>query len=227
ATEPPPAPAEPAQPAAAAVAAPEPVAAAAPAQTLPSGVTHGTTGGTRLRPEDEVSTESQFEGQQAMYERRRLIDELVATGVPSVAASGTGRARAPWLALFYLIIPIVVVVLLVNNNSTSAAPPTNSPSASAPASGGGLSITAHNVAFDTSELNVPAAGGTLSFVNQDSTTHNFAIFKDKSATDQLFKSPDVGANQTVEIDIPKLDKGSYYFECQYHPTSMNGTLTVK
>ncbi|MEA2476152.1 MAG: hypothetical protein QOC87_351, partial [Actinomycetota bacterium] len=204
------------------------VAAAPAAPTLPSGVTHGTTGGTRLRPEDEVSTEAQFEGQQAMYERRKLIDELVATGVPSVAAAGTGRSRAPWLAVFYLIIPIVVVMLLANNNNSTAAPGSGpSPSASAASGGGGLTITAHNIAFDTSDLTVPAAGGKLTFVNQDSTTHNFAIFKDKSAADQLFKSPDVGANQTVDLTLPKLDKGSYYFECQYHPTSMNGTLTVK
>lgn len=226
--QPPPAPV-PAQPAAAVAAAPEPVSATQPAGTLPTGVTHGTTGGTRLRPEDEVATESQFEGQQAMYERRKLIDELVATGVPSVAAAGTGRSRAPWLALFYLIIPIVVVVLLVNNNNTSTAAqaPAGSASQSAPAGGGGLSITAHNVAFDTSDLTVPAAGGKLTFVNQDSTTHNFAVFKDKSAKDQLYKSPDVGSNQTVDLTLPKLDKGTYYFECQYHPTSMNGTLTVK
>lgn len=227
-TEAPPPSAEPAQPAAAVAAAPEPVSATQPAPTLPSGVTHGTTGGTRLRPEDEVATESQFAGQQAMYERRKLIDDLVATGVPSVAAAGTGRSRAPWLALFYLIIPIVVVVLLVNNNNTSASAGGGpAPSASAPVAGGGLTITAHNVAFDTSDLTVPASGGKLSFVNQDSTTHNFAVFKDKSATDQLFKSPDVSANQTVELTLPKLDKGTYYFECQYHPTSMNGTLTVK
>nr|MDQ3877291.1 cupredoxin domain-containing protein [Actinomycetota bacterium] len=141
-----------------------------------------------------------------------------------------GRPRAPWLAVFYLIIPIVVVVLLVNNNnnSTASASSAGEAPASAPAaSGGGLSITAHNVAFDTSDLTVPADGGKLSFVNQDSTIHNFAIFKDKSAKDQLYKSPDVSANQTVELSLPKLDKGTYYFECQYHPTSMNGTLTVK
>ncbi|MFN2595567.1 MAG: cupredoxin domain-containing protein [Actinomycetota bacterium] len=123
--------------------------------------------------------------------------------------------------------PMLVGIVLTQTGilGTHAAAASNPAPAAASASG--LSITAHNVAFNTSDLTVPAKGGTLSFVNQDSTTHNFAIFKDKSAKDQLFKSPDVGANQTVEIDIPKLDKGSYYFECQYHPTSMNGTLTVK
>ena len=128
------------------------------------------------------------------------------------------------VVLYPMLIGIVLTqtgILGTKAAASSAAP------APAAASTNGLSITAHNVAFDTSDLTVPASGGKLSFVNQDSTTHNFAVFKDKSATDQLYKSPDVSANQTVDLSLPKLKKGTYYFECQYHPTSMNGTLTVK
>lgn len=129
------------------------------------------------------------------------------------------------VVLYPMLIGIVLTQtgILGTKTAASAAPAATAASSSS----GGLSITAHNVAFDTSDLTVPASGAKLSFANQDSTTHNFAIFKDKSATDQLYKSPDVGANQTVELSLPKLKKGSYYFECQYHPTSMNGTLTVK
>lgn len=129
------------------------------------------------------------------------------------------------VVLYPLLIGIVLTQtgILGTTKSTAAA----STSTASSSSSGGLSITAKNVAFDTSKLTVPASGGKLAFVNDDSTTHNFAIFKDKSAKDQLFKSPDVGSNQTVDLTLPKLDKGTYYFECQYHPTSMNGTLTVK
>ncbi|MEA2486618.1 MAG: hypothetical protein QOF16_272 [Actinomycetota bacterium] len=129
------------------------------------------------------------------------------------------------VVLYPMLIGIVLTQTGILGTQASAASATAP--AAATSSTSGLTITAHNVAFDTSDLTVPASGGKLSFVNQDSTTHNFAVFKDKSATDQLFKSPDVGANQTVDLTLPKLPKGKYYFECQYHPTSMNGTLTVK
>jgi plastocyanin len=142
--------------------------------------------------------------------------------------------RDQWAELIVVVIyPIVIGLVLTQtgivdiNGSTSSAAASTTGASSSGSIEGGLSITAHNVAFSTKTIAVPASGGTMTFTNQDAVTHDFAIFTDKSATKQLFKSPDAGANATIDFTIPKLKPGSYYFQCDYHPTSMNGTLTVK
>jgi plastocyanin len=208
----------------AAAAAPTPAAAAAP---LPSGVSAGTTTGTRLRPEDESATEAQFAGQQAMYERRKLIDELVSTGVPVVTASGSGRSRGgAFLALMYLLIPIAAIAILAAVNKGGATPSGGSPSASAPAPSG-PSLTAENVQFTTSTLSFPADKPvTLHFDNKDSTAHNVAIL-DKKGGKELFKGSVITGPTTTDYKVSPLKAGTYYFQCDIHPDSMNGTLTVK
>jgi plastocyanin len=186
-------------------------------------VSAGTTTGTRLRPEDESATEAQFAGQQAMYERRKIIDELVATGVPVVTASGSGRSRGgAGLALLYLLIPIAAIAILAGVNKGGASPASSSsPAASGP------SITAQNVQFSTSTLSFPAAQPvTLHFDNKDSTTHNFAIY-DKKGGKELFKGNVITGPTTTDYKISPLKAGTYYFQCDIHPQSMKGTLTVK
>jgi plastocyanin len=216
----------PAQPAAQAPATE--VAAAAP---RPSGVTHGTTTGTRLRHEDEVTTDAQFSGEQAMKERRKLIDDLVASGVPAVTAAESGRTRAPFLALLYLLIPIIAIVYLVNqgDETSSAKEPTGTES-SAPAEpgGGGLALTAEGLQFDTADLTVPAEEAfTVAVQNNDSVVHNFSIYDGKDANgEQLFKGQDVSPGGSVDEDVDAIPKGSYYFQCDYHPT-MNGSVTAE
>jgi plastocyanin len=211
----------------AAAAAPTPTqaeVAPAAAAPLPSGVSAGTTTGTRLRPEDESATEAQFAGQQAMYERRKLIDDLVATGVPAVTASSSGRSRGgAGLALLYLLIPIAAIAILAGVNKGGASP---SPSSSSTAASG-PSITAQNVQFSTSTLSFPADQPvTLHFDNKDSTAHNVAIL-DKKGGKQLFKGNLITGPTTTDYKVNPLKAGTYYFQCDIHPDTMNGTLTVK
>ncbi|MGH2730102.1 MAG: cupredoxin domain-containing protein, partial [Actinomycetota bacterium] len=194
-----------------------------PPEQRPAGVTHGTTTGTRLRPEDEVTTESQFAGQQAMYERRKLIDELVATGVPAVTAAGTGRGRAPFLVLLYLLIPLVAIAILVSQDeeSEAEAPPPPKDGASA------ISVTAENVVFDTDTITLPAdEETTIEFENKDSVQHNIAIYADDGA-DKDFFIGDLITATTVTYEVPPQKPGEYYFQCDIHPTSMNGTVVVE
>jgi plastocyanin len=201
----------------------QPVPAAAP---LPSGVSAGTTTGTRLRPEDESATEAQFAGQQAMYERRKLIDELVSTGVPVVTASNSGRSRGGALmALLYLLIPIVAIAILASVNKGGTTTAVGGPSSPAPPSG--PTIVAQNVQFTTSTLSLPADKPvTLTFDNKDSTAHNVGIF-DKKGGKELFKGSVVTGPTSTDYKVSPLKAGTYYFQCDIHPDSMNGTLTVK
>jgi plastocyanin len=213
--------------------APAAVAAAveAPPQARPAGVTHGTPTGNRLRPEDGVSTEAQFEGQRAMYDRRKLIDELVATGVPEVSAAGAGRTGSPMLALLYIIIPILAVAFLVAQNNESDAGAGTTTETTVAAGGGGVTLTASGVAFDTGDLKIPAGKpATIEFVNEDALAHNLAFYKSASygptKTDPLWTGEEVAAGSTKEYQTTAIDKGKYYFQCDIHP-NMNGTLTAE
>jgi len=223
-----PAPVQPAAPAAAAATEVQP-AAAAPSR--PAGVTHGTTTGTRLRPEDEVTTDAQFDAQAAMQQRRKIIDDLVATGVPVVTAADAGRTRAPMLVLLYLLIPLIAVLYLVNQQdspSEAGEPVPVETEAEGNTSGDQLEITAASLAFDEEELTVPADQPfTVTLQNDDSVVHNFSIYDGDSAEGELIlEGQDAAANEIVEESVEALEKGSYYFQCDYHP-SMSGTVTAE
>jgi plastocyanin len=196
------------------------------------GVSHGTTSGNRLRPEDAVATEAQFAGQRSMYERRKLIDELVATGVPAVAASDTGRPRAPWLSVLYLLIPIAVIAFLVMNGGGAETSAPEPPSTGGGGGGGTAvatdTLVAANTAFDAEVIELEAnKATTFTIENNDSALHNLVIFPTEEAASDpssaLFESPDAAAGSTEEFKIEPLKKGDYYFLCAYH-ANMNGTV---
>ena len=214
-----------------------------PAQR-PSGVRHGTSTGTRLRPEDAVTTEAQFEGERAMQERRKLIDDLVASGVPAVTAAGTGRPRAPYLAVLYLIIPLVVVAFLVGQQtSTPTAEASGDGAAEAPADAGGgdageqpvsgtdVTLVAQSLAFNTEEIGFPPREQvSVTLDNQDTTPHDFAIYPDEEAATarqgDIFTGEQVAAGSQTTYEFRSPESGDYYFLCTIHPT-MNGAVAVQ
>lgn len=228
-TDPSSAPAEPA-----AATAPQPVAAAAATATTtearPSGVTHGTPTGNRLRPEDSVTTDVQLDAQQAVYQRRKLIDEVVATGVPAVAAAEAARSRtSPFVLLLYLLIPVIAIAILVGSEDTlSGGTPPNGNHTPPSGNGGGLSISAESLQFSTDTIEAPAGEEfQLEFVNDDSSSvqHNVAIYEEEGGAD-IFVGDVIPGGQSVTYDVPALDKGEYYFQCDVHP-GMKGTVVAE
>jgi plastocyanin len=216
----------------AAAAAPQPVVAAvatdAPAEARPMGVTHGTPTGNRLRPEDSVSTDVQLDAQQAVYQRRKLIDDVVATGVPAVAATSAARSRtSPFVLLLYLLIPIVAVMFLINSEDSlgggSDAPPEPPPGDSS-----GLSISAVDLQFSSDTLEFKAGEESeLEFVNDDASSiqHNVAIYEEEGGAD-IFIGEVIPGGQTVTYSVPAMEAGEFYFQCDVHP-GMKGTVTVE
>jgi plastocyanin len=205
-------------------AAPAAAAQAAPEQK-PSGVIHGTVDGNRMRPEDGATTEAQLQGQADMYARRKLIDELVGTGVPAVAAYDTGEKRSPVLALLYLLIPIMAIAFLLANNDSAPAEAAHGEEGGEQA---GVVLVAANVAFDTDTVTLPAdEATTVTLENEDSAPHNFSIYEDDSAEADLFVGAEIGAGAVTDYDVPALEKGEYFFRCDLHPSSMVGTVTVE
>ena len=86
-------------------------------------------------------------------------------------------------------------------------------------------ITAQNERFDKAELDVPANEGfTLVLVNKDSTSHNVSIYSDAGRSQRVFGGSLAG-NGTKVYHVQALAPGTYYFECDVHPT-MKGTLVA-
>jgi plastocyanin len=103
-------------------------------------------------------------------------------------------------------------------------PPTGEPMGPPP-EGETVEITAQGTAFDTSELMLPAdEPSTIVFDNQDPLPHNVAIYTAEGG-EQLFAGEIITAT-TAEYPVPPLEPGSYYFQCDVHPTEMNGTVPV-
>jgi plastocyanin len=225
----------PAEAPAAAAPAQAPAAAATatqlPPEERPVGVSHGTPGGSRLRPEDSVSTETQFTAQEAVYQRRKMIDELIATGVPAATAYEASRNRtSPGLLLVYLLIPVLAIAFLLGQREELVGTGGEEGQQEVGGGGadGGLTVTAQNIQFDTDSIELPAnEEAELTFVNDDagSTQHNVAIYETPDAEENLFEGQIIPGGQEVTYSVPPLDGGEYYFQCDVHP-SMNGDVTV-
>lgn len=93
--------------------------------------------------------------------------------------------------------------------------------------GGGITVVAQGVAFDTSKIELPPGESTtITFENRDAgTQHNIAIYTNSSLEQELFNGELITGPGTVTYRIPPLQPGDYYFQCIVHPP-MNGTVVV-
>ncbi len=95
------------------------------------------------------------------------------------------------------------------------------------AGGGGLTITAQSVLFNTKELKLPPdKPTTLTFDNKDSVPHNVSIYETEQANKDLFKGQNINGGESTQYKIPPIPKGNYFFRCDLHPTSMTGAVVV-
>ena len=93
-----------------------------------------------------------------------------------------------------------------------------------------LKLVGKNLAFDTQTL-TGAAGKelTVTFDNQDSgTPHNLHFYKGADATAPSIANTDIATGPVTQtLKVGPLDAGTYYYQCDVHPTTMNGVLTVQ
>jgi plastocyanin len=92
--------------------------------------------------------------------------------------------------------------------------------------GPGVAIAAQDIAFDTSELTLPAGGeAAIDFDNRDpGIPHNVAIYTEAGG-DALFQGQIITGPATITYRFPAPEAGRYYFQCDVHP-QMNGTVAV-
>ena len=90
-------------------------------------------------------------------------------------------------------------------------------------------VIATDNAFDKTQLVVPAGQEfTITMVNRGQAPHNVHIFESQggpsiAATDPILITG--GQSGTLRTTIGR--PGSYYYQCDYHPAEMTGTLVVQ
>src|SRR5205814_1288828 len=84
--------------------------------------------------------------------------------------------------------------------------------------------------FQTKSLSAPAAYPfTIAFTNDDTgVQHNVVVAAQKTTdpTGAIAAGQPVTGVGTVDVPVGPPTAGSYYFFCDYHPTTMQGTITV-
>lgn len=121
-------------------------------------------------------------------------------------------------------------------SAATAAPPSASASAgasgapsgsAAPSASAGtvVQVSAQNIAFDPTELNVPAdVAFQIDFANNEALPHSVEI--EDAAGTSVFRGEVFSGPATRTYDAPPLAAGSYQFVCTVHP-DMVGTLTAQ
>jgi plastocyanin len=96
-----------------------------------------------------------------------------------------------------------------------------------PGGPGGVAIVAQNIAFDTSEISLPAGGqAAIDFDNRDpGIPHNVAVYTEAGG-EALFQGEVITGPASITYRFPAPQPGQYYFQCDVHPTTMSGTVTV-
>jgi cytochrome c oxidase subunit 2 len=131
-----------------------------------------------------------------------------------------------WFAVSAAMLAVALLIAGCGSSSKDSSGSNSGGGASATtaASGGGgsdkITLTAKGIAFDQTQLNMPAGKQvTVTLNNQDSVEHSFT-FKDAKA------DKDAEGGETAEVSFTAPAAGSYEFHCKYHPKKMKGTVTV-
>jgi plastocyanin len=110
---------------------------------------------------------------------------------------------------------------------TPAATATGTAPNGTPAAGTTLTLIAASTLFDKEELQAPAGHVTIVLDNRDpGIPHNLQVFRGDNAQGDSLGMTEIAngpVQQTLELE---LEPGAYFYQCDVHPTSMKGTLTV-
>lgn len=92
-----------------------------------------------------------------------------------------------------------------------------------------VDLSANNVRFNKSTITVPAgAHVTMNFDNKESARHNFALYENSQAQNEIFKGEIIAGPKKIvyTFDAPT-EPGTYFFRCDVHPTTMTGQFIVE
>jgi plastocyanin len=91
---------------------------------------------------------------------------------------------------------------------------------------GTVEITADQLVFDANVIQAPAGEAfTITLVNNDTAPHNISIYREEGG-EEIVVGDVINGGETVDVEVPALDAGEYFFVCDIHP-EMNGSVVVE
>lgn len=103
--------------------------------------------------------------------------------------------------------------------------PTDEPTEEPPG-GGAVTLVAQNSLWDQSEISLPAeTTATVTLENLDPLPHNFSIYTEPGG-DEIFSGGEGVVDGTIDYEVETPEPGEYFFQCDFHPTTMQGTVVV-
>ena len=124
-------------------------------------------------------------------------------------------------------LPVVVITsCLALTGGGSYAAVVQQEEATCTPSGTALTLTAFDTKYDKRCLAAPADQNfTIEFTNLDrGVPHNVAIYQDETAQQKYFRGELLDGPGKTTYSVQGLPAGTYYFRCDPHPESMNGTF---
>lgn len=94
---------------------------------------------------------------------------------------------------------------------------------------GAVEIDADELAFTDATIEAPAGQEfTITLNNLESQPHNISVYTEEGGDEIVQGDTITGPDQSVEVVVPALDPGEYFFVCDVHSgtEAMTGTLVV-
>jgi plastocyanin len=92
-------------------------------------------------------------------------------------------------------------------------------------------LTARNNQFDRNLLTARTGDNLILQLNNEDegVLHNFALYRDRNFTEQVFQGePSTGPERVeYQIEMPVEQAGTFFFRCDFHPETMFGELVVR
>ncbi|HXK33507.1 MAG TPA: cupredoxin domain-containing protein [Dehalococcoidia bacterium] len=90
-----------------------------------------------------------------------------------------------------------------------------------------LNVVGVSNTFDVEELTAPAGTITIQFDNEDAAViHNIHFFAGDDASGEDIAATELAPGPVEQTLTMELEPGTYFYQCDAHPTTMKGILTV-
>jgi len=151
---------------------------------------------------------------------------MLVAGSIGVACGETGDTDPTPVQTFKITPAANATASPVASAATSA--PTAPSAPGTPAAGNRIAIAGIGNVFDVEEIEASVGSVTIEFDNRDGgVLHNIHFFKGSDSDGESVAETELEAGpieQTLTFDV---EPGEYFYQCDAHPTTMEGTLVVE
>jgi plastocyanin len=153
---------------------------------------------------------------------------LATLAIIAGAGCGTSRPFDPTPVKTFKITPAAAT----RSPAAAATAPATAPATAAAVGDGAdappLDLIGRDSKFDRTELSASAGAVTIRFDNRDAgVPHNVHVYRGTGAGGESMGQTELDAGPVKQELRLNLQPGAYYYQCDAHPSTMKGTLTVR